>query len=570
MYCSKCGTKISDEVKFCPKCGKRTTTADVKMTTDAVEANNDSTVFSDTENVNYSEKTSFFQSFKRKIGEFWNKLSRYERMITICILVCSLFCLIAFCGGKVFAGIISLVQIALFVVALLIKKQIIKTPKRWTSILSLVLAFSLIVPYIALFSGNSDNIEDDYEQEVFEPKSYSVTDNLAKKDEEKPDWADLLLIKCVPQPQSDEYTILDNTYDNLSVYVYEISKSDFSDYVKACEKAGFNVETEKSEKSFFAYNQDGYKLDLDYKASIEEMHIEVEAPAKMSELEWTDLYINNVIPAPKSNIGIIEQDDEEGLVAYVGETSIEDYNKYVDECINSGFNIDSEKTKKSFNAKNSEDYSLTVDYKGNSVIYIDLYVPEYTIDIEVNCIENLIFSKYDVEVYVDDEKQVTIEHGKSDTFTVVLRKGIHTIKCNKLYSDSVNGEVEFEVSKDDTIKIKLYCTSDEIDVENLSETDPTETSETEEIETEPEVESSNKSGSSKTNSYKNDTSEQSSKISNEDNNYDNDRSNDIVYITATGSKYHRSYCRTVKGGSTEITRGDAEAQGYDACKVCNP
>lgn len=43
-----------------------------------------------------------------------------------------------------------------------------------------------------------------------------------------------------------------------------------------------------------------------------------------------------------------------------------------------------------------------------------------------------------------------------------------------------------------------------------------------------------------------------------------------VYITATGSKYHRNGCRYLSRSQISISKSDAISQGYDACSVCNP
>ena len=43
-----------------------------------------------------------------------------------------------------------------------------------------------------------------------------------------------------------------------------------------------------------------------------------------------------------------------------------------------------------------------------------------------------------------------------------------------------------------------------------------------------------------------------------------------VYIGATGSKYHRQNCRTLKNGGHAISLSNAQARGYTACKVCRP
>lgn len=41
-----------------------------------------------------------------------------------------------------------------------------------------------------------------------------------------------------------------------------------------------------------------------------------------------------------------------------------------------------------------------------------------------------------------------------------------------------------------------------------------------------------------------------------------------VYITSTGSKYHKVWCRYLKSSSIPISEEDAIANGYTACKVC--
>ena len=45
-----------------------------------------------------------------------------------------------------------------------------------------------------------------------------------------------------------------------------------------------------------------------------------------------------------------------------------------------------------------------------------------------------------------------------------------------------------------------------------------------------------------------------------------------VVVTPSGSKYHRPGCRTTKRSSslTEMSKSQAQAQGYTACGVCNP
>lgn len=42
----------------------------------------------------------------------------------------------------------------------------------------------------------------------------------------------------------------------------------------------------------------------------------------------------------------------------------------------------------------------------------------------------------------------------------------------------------------------------------------------------------------------------------------------IAYITDTGKKYHNAGCRFLKDSRYEISKSDAEKQGYKPCKVC--
>ncbi|MCC8045773.1 MAG: Ig-like domain-containing protein [Clostridiales bacterium] len=43
----------------------------------------------------------------------------------------------------------------------------------------------------------------------------------------------------------------------------------------------------------------------------------------------------------------------------------------------------------------------------------------------------------------------------------------------------------------------------------------------------------------------------------------------VVYITKTGSKYHRAGCRYLSSSMIEIDLSTAVAKGYEACSVCN-
>jgi competence protein ComEC len=43
-----------------------------------------------------------------------------------------------------------------------------------------------------------------------------------------------------------------------------------------------------------------------------------------------------------------------------------------------------------------------------------------------------------------------------------------------------------------------------------------------------------------------------------------------VYLSKTGTKYHRESCRTLKATRKPVKLSVAKANGYAACKVCRP
>ncbi|TXK77864.1 hypothetical protein [Mesonia sp. K4-1] len=45
---------------------------------------------------------------------------------------------------------------------------------------------------------------------------------------------------------------------------------------------------------------------------------------------------------------------------------------------------------------------------------------------------------------------------------------------------------------------------------------------------------------------------------------------EVVYVTKTGKKFHKSSCRYLKSSKIKTTKAEAKDAGYTACKVCKP
>ena len=90
--------------------------------------------------------------------------------------------------------------------------------------------------------------------------------------------------------------------------------------------------------------------------------------------------------------------------------------------------------------------------------------------IEVDFVENYFFSKYNAELYLDDQYVATLSHGKYYTTTLNVSPGRHKLSF-KEENGSNRGSAEFTVKKDSTFTCKIETTSSGIDVSNKNLTE---------------------------------------------------------------------------------------------------
>lgn len=92
--------------------------------------------------------------------------------------------------------------------------------------------------------------------------------------------------------------------------------------------------------------------------------------------KWPDTEITKLVPVPKSNIGKISWITSYNFVIYISETTKNDYDDYVIECSNIGFNVDYQKGDDYYYAKNESGYQLSLKYEGNNVMFISVDGPK--------------------------------------------------------------------------------------------------------------------------------------------------------------------------------------------------
>ncbi len=201
-------------------------------------------------------------------------------------------------------------------------------------------------------------------------------------------WSNVELNNVLPEPKSNKADIILNSEDGLSLKLYEISERDYEKYLSKCEKFGFTVESERERSTYDAYNNEGYKLKLEYRADVAELCISLNVPMKLKRIHWPLSGLAELLPKPESDVGIIESDNDEEFCAYIKGKTVDEYYNYVELCADSGFENERNNKDGHFEAKNNERYALAVEYKGDGLFYISLERPETAEGTTVSTSEN--------------------------------------------------------------------------------------------------------------------------------------------------------------------------------------
>lgn len=73
-------------------------------------------------------------------------------------------------------------------------------------------------------------------------------------------WPDNKMVKQIPQPESLIGKIMWENSEHFGVYIANTTPEQYSEYVERCINAGFTEDYSRGEKTFHAYNKDGYYL----------------------------------------------------------------------------------------------------------------------------------------------------------------------------------------------------------------------------------------------------------------------------------------------------------------------
>lgn len=92
-------------------------------------------------------------------------------------------------------------------------------------------------------------------------------------------WSDKDLGSKIPKPEVKVVELSNDSERYYSFTAYGMSLEQFNDYVKKCEEHGYTVDVDRDEGYYIAYNNEGYRILLDYNEDNCSMSGSVDAPS---------------------------------------------------------------------------------------------------------------------------------------------------------------------------------------------------------------------------------------------------------------------------------------------------
>ncbi len=138
------------------------------------------------------------------------------------------------------------------------------------------------------------------------------------------EWPSSGLATVVPVPTS---TFGDISWNNSTTFIVHLGNTSieaYNDYVKECEKYGFSVDFSKSDKSYSALNNDGYKLHLMYLGA-NVIEISIEAPKNDFSTPSKD--------ETSSDITSSDTEDDDGSIGKDFKAAMDGYEDFMDDYV---------------------------------------------------------------------------------------------------------------------------------------------------------------------------------------------------------------------------------------------
>lgn len=226
--------------------------------------------------------------------------------------------------------------------------------KLLTLIISVLLIFSLVA------CSDTSTTDDGSAQ----------SNNEATLDEKDPTangaWEEICTNNILPEPNSKNWKVFSNELEYLDMNVFDTTLDDYHNYIASCEDYGFEMyvydDGEENEYNCEGYNKYHSVVYINYDADRGTMHLELNAMVENGTLEWSTSELAQMLPVPENVRGYIDADKEEKYEVILMDVSPEDFNEYVDGCIEKGFTLNAENYSTYYRAENENGYVVSVQY----------------------------------------------------------------------------------------------------------------------------------------------------------------------------------------------------------------
>lgn len=332
------------------------------------------------EKIKQYKETAEKREKENRLAEF--KSGKMVKIAAVFTVISVVYAFNSFTNSCVISGILAAIQAVVFVGAILMGMQVINERVRNLHIVLILIGLLLIIPIYKIHAYEvniaEEKAEQEYDKQQEEERKKEAEETEKAKKPTDSIWKEAALEDFLPIPESKKALLVDNDSEYRNVYVYDITGSEYKDYLEKCKAKGFTEDEryDKYSESTIVFNKDGYKLDIEHDDSSKEMHFDLYEPLKLEKLEWPNAGFSKKIPEPDSDLGSIEQDETgdigAGFKAYVGKMPMNKYKQYVSECIEAGFDVDYDRDKYHFTAKDKDKYDIEIEYYGNDIIYISI------------------------------------------------------------------------------------------------------------------------------------------------------------------------------------------------------
>ncbi|MDM8300214.1 DUF6591 domain-containing protein [Collinsella tanakaei] len=194
---------------------------------------------------------------------------------------------------------------------------------------------------------------------------------------ETAEWPTDGLAAKLPSPVGAVESV-DMDDESLRATFRDCSDELFNEYVDACKEMGYTVDADGTASlSYDAYSDEGYSLRLSHYGSDDgDIQVYLDAPMEMSAITWPTGGAGSLAPVPSSTTGSISSDSSTFFYAYVGDTSIDEYNAYVDTCADAGFTVDYDRNETSYFADDAHGNRISLGYEGFNIMTVKVETPD--------------------------------------------------------------------------------------------------------------------------------------------------------------------------------------------------